>query len=115
MPLLRPCKNTAAFEALPDSAGLKVDLDLLERTLVAGGWTLVVNAAVMLIVRRDIEVSVYRSGKMLLKTRDPDAALRTFRELHPHVEPDAPHEPTVEGLERLDARAAVRRPTASPS
>lgn len=109
MPLLRPCKNTASFEALPDNGRLQVNLDALERALVDDGWTLVVNAAVMLIVRRDIEVSIYRSGKMLLKTRDPEVALQAFRELHPFVEPDAPHEPTVEGLERLARATAGER------
>lgn len=102
MPLLRPCKNTAAFEALPDNGRLQVDLDALEGTLVSGGWALVVNAAVMLIVKRDVEVSIYRSGKMLIKTREPDVALTLFRELHPHIEPDASHEPSIEGLDRLE-------------
>lgn len=112
MPILRPCKNTAAFEALPDNGRLRVDLDALERTLVATGWDLVVNAAVMLIVKRDLEVSIYQSGKMLLKTRDPDIAKQVFAELHPHVEPDAPHEPDVQGLERLATKQDPRAPRA---
>ncbi len=106
MPILRPCKNTAAFEALPDDKGLQLDLDRLEGTLVGLGWRTVVNAAVMLIVEQGIEVSIYRSGKLLLKTRDPDEAVRVFRTLHPHIEPLAPHEPQVQELERL-ARATV--------
>jgi len=108
VPILRPCKNTAAFEALPDSGHLQVDLDALERILNGAGWETVVNAAVMLIVRRDLEASIYRSGKMLLKTRDPEAARAAFAAIHPHVEPDAPHEPHVEGLDRL-ARGATRQ------
>lgn len=111
VPILRPCKNTAAFEALPDSGRLRVDLDALERTLLDSGWELVVNAAVMLIVRKEIEASIYQSGKMLLKTRDPGAARKAFSALHPHVEPDAPHEPDVQGLERLakDPKRAAPR------
>lgn len=101
MPILRPCKNTAAFEALPDNGRLALDLDALERTLVSEGWDLVVNAAVMLIVKKRIEVSIYRSGKMLLKTRDPAAAKTLFEALHPHIEPEAPHEPEMQGLDRL--------------
>lgn len=115
MPILRPCKNTAAFEALPDNGRLTVDLDALERTLQEEGWTLVVNAAVMLIVRKDIEASIYRSGKMLLKTRDPDIARQVFAALHPHVEPDAPHEPDIQELDRLDRAGAIPRRSTSPA
>ena len=105
VPILRPCKTTAAFEALPDDASLQVDLDRLEAELRGEGWDVVVNAAVMLIVKKQVEVSVYRSGRMLLKTRDPDVARALFAEIHPRIEPDAPHEPRVEGLERLAAHA----------
>ncbi|MBW3582895.1 MAG: hypothetical protein KY455_07335 [Euryarchaeota archaeon] len=104
MPLLRPCKNTAAFEALPDRP-LQVDLDRLESVLVGAGWSLVVNAAVMLIVRKETEVSVYRSGKVLIKTRDPDEALGVYRAVFRHVQEDAPDDPQVEGLDRLARKA----------
>jgi hypothetical protein len=102
VPILRPCKNTAAFEALPDNGRLSVDLDALERVLLEEGWEPVVNAAVMLIMKKDVEVSIYKSGKMLLKTRDPVVAKELFAALHPHVEPDAPHDPEMQGLDRLE-------------
>lgn len=102
VPLLRPCKNTAAFEAIPDERR-KLDLKALQAALAEDGWALVADAGVMLIMRRDIEVSVYYSGKMLLKTLDPEAARAAFKEVHARIEPDATsHEPTMEGLERLE-------------
>lgn len=99
MPLLRPCKNTAAFEVLPDTKG-QLDLDHVESVLVEAGYRRKVRAGVMLIMAREIEVSVYKSGKMLIKTRDPQLAQSLARELLAAVAGgDAGLR--VEGLDRL--------------
>ena len=68
--LLRPCKSTAAFEALPDKGGKnhKLDLSNCTRILEGVGYRLVCDAKVMVIVEKDMEVTIYPSGKMILKT-----------------------------------------------
>ncbi len=99
MPLLRPCRNTAAFEVLPDEKG-QLDLDAVEAGLTGAGYKRVVRAGVMLIMRREVEVSVYRSGKMLIKTRDPQEAQVVARGLLEAVA-GGDEGLRVEGLDRL--------------
>ncbi len=89
---------------MPDDRKLQLDLGPVKAALEADGWETVTDAIVMVIVKREVEVSVFKSGKMLIKTRDPAAALAAFKAIHPHVEPDASHEPDVEGLDRIERR-----------
>jgi hypothetical protein len=98
--LLRPCRNTAAFEIVPERE-LKLDLAVVEARLLEAGYRRVVRAGVMLIMRKDLEVSVYRSGKMLLKTRDPDAAAVLARTLRSLLLPEDDGPLRTEGFERL--------------
>lgn len=107
MPILRPCKNTAAFEVIPDRGDLKLDVSALQPKLEAEGWHTVANAVVMLIVRRafagaegEVELSIYRSGKLLIKTRQPEVAKAVYDAAWPHIDPDA-DEIRIEGLDRL--------------
>lgn len=104
--MLRPCRNTAAFELLPD-AERRLDMGEVEAVLAGAGFTRVVRAGVMLIMRREVEVSVYRSGKMLIKTRDPVVAQGLAPELMGLVggfDNEFGKELRVEGLDRLAAR-----------
>ncbi len=76
-----------------------LDLDQVEASLLGAGYRRVVRAGVMLIMRRDVEVSVYRSAKMLIKTRDGESAKRVAGELLPLL--DDGHDLRVEGLDRF--------------
>lgn len=98
MPLLRPCRNTAAFELLPERTRT-LDLDAAERALADAGYRRVVRAGVMLIMRAEVEVSVYRSAKVLIKTRDGDVARRVAEQMLSLLDegPDL----RVEGLDRF--------------
>lgn len=77
MALLRPCKTTAAYEAVPTIDG-QVDLDELERLLEERGWSTVANAHVLLVMAKDEEATFYPSGKVLIKTTDEAAAQRVW-------------------------------------
>jgi hypothetical protein len=105
VPLLRPCRNTAAFELLPEHQG-QLDLGAVESALAGQGYRRVVRAGVMLIMRAEVEVSVYRSGKVLIKTRDPDVATQ-IASMWLEVQGGLTGEPVdvlrTEGLERLQA------------
>lgn len=82
--LLQPCKTTAAFEAIPDS-DLRLDLEAVEQRLHAAGWRTLANAGVMLVIRRGTDdASVFKSGKLLIKTRDATVAQRVWTEISPH-------------------------------
>ena len=82
--LLRPCKTTAAFEAIPDTSGRTYKLDLTNCTklLVAVGYRLVCDTKVMVIVEKDVEVSIYPSGKMILKTDSKSDAETVMDEIY---------------------------------
>jgi len=90
MSLLRPCATSAGFLATRDPPW-RMDMPGLKRRLQEGGYGIVVDARVVLIVRSPpaagvgsgVESSVYDSGKVLLKTTDRPAAEAAFAGLEP--------------------------------
>ncbi len=84
MTLLRPCTTSAGFTATPEQQR-KVDMAALKRALTAAGYVVVIDAKIILIVRKGVESSVYDNGKVLLKTTDPAAAQSAYSELQPHI------------------------------
>jgi hypothetical protein len=62
----------------------------LKRRLAGGGYAVVIDARVVLIVRKGtpagpVESSVYDNGKVLLKTTDRPAAEAAYADLEPHL------------------------------
>ena len=87
MVLLRPCATAAGFTATPETAR-RVDMGQLQSDLRAAGYTIVVDARVVLIIRdaADVESSVYGDGKVLIKTADKEAAQQAYDRLRPTLE-----------------------------
>lgn len=85
MVLIRPCKTSAAYEAIPER-DLHVDLPALEDRLRELGWTSVANAGIMLVVRKRLEATIFQSGKLLIKTQAQPEAEEVWRELGPSLE-----------------------------
>lgn len=94
MSLLRPCATSAGFLATRDPPW-RLDMAGLKRRLQDAGYALVVDAKVVLIVRKaargaegaeqPVESSVYDNGKVLLKTTDKPLAEAAFADLDPLV------------------------------
>ena len=84
MALLKPCSTSAGFTSTPEPPQ-RIDMARLKRDLVGDGYTVVVDAAIILIVRKSVESSLYDNGKVLLKTTDRAAAEQAFAELEPHL------------------------------
>lgn len=82
--LLRPCATSAGFTATPEPQ-CRVDMVGLKRRLIEAGYAVVVDAKIILIVRKGVESSCYDTGKVLLKTTDRAAAEKAYAELEPHV------------------------------
>lgn len=66
----------------------RLDMARLKRDVLAAGYLVVVDAKVILIVRKDdghgpVESSLYDNGKVLLKTTDKGAAEAGFAMLDP--------------------------------
>ena len=82
--LLRPCKSTAAYEALPteEVGNLKLDLLNCQDKLGTIGYEEVCNAKVLLILKKEIEVTIYPNGKLILKTDSQEQAQRVMNEIY---------------------------------
>lgn len=74
--LLQPCRTTAAFIASLRKAR-RISLDTARRQLEDAGFA-VEDLSVMLIVGTNPELTLYESGKALIKTADEDAARRAI-------------------------------------
>ncbi|MDD1702704.1 MAG: hypothetical protein LUQ31_06975 [Methanoregula sp.] len=70
--ILKPCKTSAAFEAIPREH-LTLDLDRCEE-LLKEVCTIVTNAGILLIVNDRCEVSIHKDGRLILKTDSQEIA-----------------------------------------
>lgn len=82
--MLRPCTTSAGFTAVPDTP-MRLDMARLKADLVGKGYAVVLDAAVILIVRKGVESSLYDTGKVLLKTTDAALAQSAYDELAPAI------------------------------
>ena len=85
--LLRPCATSAGFLATQEHPW-HLDMARLKRDVASAGYHIVVDAKVILIVRRDdghgpVESSLYDNGRVLLKTTDKAAAEAGYAGLEP--------------------------------
>jgi hypothetical protein len=83
--LLRPCSTSAGFTATPQPPR-RIDMARLKQALLADGYQVVVDAKIILIVRKGVETSLYDNGKVLVKTTDKDAAEHAYQGLLGHLE-----------------------------
>lgn len=85
--LLRPCKSTAAFEALPNQNGTGAKIDLIEcqAALEGLGYEEVCDARVLIIMKKEIEVTIYPDGKLILKTDNKEIAERIMNEIYEQI------------------------------
>lgn len=70
--LLKPCKTSAAIEAIPRER-LSLNLDRCEEVLKTD-CTIVANAGILLIVSDLCEVSIHKDGRLILKTDSQELA-----------------------------------------
>lgn len=65
---IKPCKADA-FEVVPKSE-VVLDLDECERMLRKGGYEIISNPGVMLVVRKEVEMTLYQHGRILMHPVD---------------------------------------------
>jgi hypothetical protein len=85
MALLRPCTTSAGFMATPEHQR-RVDMAALKDALAADGFEVLLDAKVILLVRKGVESSIYDTGKVLLKTTDKAEAESGYAALRGHLE-----------------------------
>lgn len=64
----------------------RVRMAELRAALEADGYTIKVDARILLLVTKDVESTVYDTGKVLLKTTEKEVAENGYGDLRPHLE-----------------------------
>ncbi len=64
----------------------RVDLHALRHALEGDGYDIVLDARVLLLVKKHTESTVYSNGKVLLKTKDKREAEEAYSAIRPHLE-----------------------------
>lgn len=81
---VKPCKFDA-YEAVP-KIKVDLDLDLCEKILSGKGYEILANPGVMLVVRKDIEMTLYPGGRVLMHpVKDRSEASRRAKELYENL------------------------------
>ena len=78
---VKPCKFDA-YEAVPKT---KVDLDLdrCEKILAGKGYKILANPKVMLVVKKEVEMTLYPRGRLLMHpVKDRSEASKRAKELY---------------------------------
>jgi TATA-box binding protein (TBP) (component of TFIID and TFIIIB) len=70
--VLRPCRGAVGFIAQPRKP-MSLNLEDCASKLETSGYN-VVDANVMLIAQNDVELTIYKSGKILARTDDEESA-----------------------------------------
>lgn len=78
---VKPCKFDA-YEVVPRRK-VSLDLDECEKRLSSGGYEVLSNAGVMLVLKREVEITLYPHGRVLLHpVKDRESALRIADKLY---------------------------------
>lgn len=78
---VKPCKFDA-FEAVPKDK-VRLNLDECERVLSGRGYEILSNPKVMLVVKKDVEISIYPLGRLLMHpVKRREDAERIAKELY---------------------------------
>ena len=64
--IAKPCRTERAYEVIPEKE-LNLDLDLVVEKLKNSGYTTVIRTPHIAIVKKEFEVSLYPSGRILIK------------------------------------------------
>lgn len=78
---VKPCKYDA-YEAVPKER-VSLDLDAVEKVLNKNGYEILSNPKVMLVVRKEAEISIYPRGRLLIHpVASREEAERLAKELY---------------------------------
>ena len=77
------CKSKAAHEVIPKKQ-LRLDLAEVEKKIRDLGWNIKMNARVVLMAESGCDISIFPSGKLLLKTMERTLAEKLAAEFGDH-------------------------------
>jgi ArsR family metal-binding transcriptional regulator len=77
---IKPCRHDA-YEAVPKRK-VTLDLDECERVLASKGYEILSNPKVMLVTKKEVEITLYPHGRLLMQpVKERDLAVRIAQEL----------------------------------
>jgi len=77
---VKPCRHDA-YEAVPKKK-VSLDLEECERILAGKGYEIISNPKVMLVTRREVDITLYPHGRLLMQpVKEKASAERIAREL----------------------------------
>ena len=79
--VVKPCREKGSLEAVPKKER-HLNLKKMQGLLLGIGYEVKVNTPFVLIVKREKEVSVFPSGRLLIKSSDPDEVKRIAKEIY---------------------------------
>ncbi|VVB52718.1 Uncharacterised protein [uncultured archaeon] len=74
--LLKPCKTSAAYEAVPKNQHLRLNLTEAAEKLKREGYLLTAETPVLFIAEKEFPVTVFPHGKLLIKNATEEGAQR---------------------------------------
>ncbi len=78
---VKPCRYDA-YEVVPKGK-VSLDLDHCERVLASKGYEVLSNPRVMLVVKKEVEITLYPRGRLLMHpVSDRERAERIAKELY---------------------------------
>jgi len=79
--IVKPCKEKGALEAIPKRERY-FNLKRLLGVLLSKGYELKVDTPFVLVVQKEREISIFPSGRLLIKSSDPKEVKRIAREIY---------------------------------
>jgi hypothetical protein len=76
--ILEVCSGRAAWQVIPNEE-LAIDLESVGAKIVAAGWTCTLENRLCHTFSGEVDLTLFPSGKLLVKTADRDAAAQIAR------------------------------------
>ncbi len=65
----KPCKTERAYEVIPETR-MEIDAERMAEKLEDNGYSIIIKTPHIVVVRKEYEISVYPSGRILIKKVD---------------------------------------------
>ncbi len=79
--LLKLCKTNAVYEALPEKRAA-LDVGSFAQKFRSAGYAIMAELPQMMIAKKGCELTIYRSGRILIKTDSRDEAEKASEEAY---------------------------------
>ena len=79
--VVKPCKEKGSLEAVPKKERY-LNLKKVQGILISNGYDVKISTPFVLIVKKEKEISVFPSGRLLVKSADPDEVKKIAKKIY---------------------------------